>query len=97
MSRIQAAPKALTPRDVAERWQCSERHIRNVLRDGKLRYFKLGGKLVRIPLEAVEEFEQCPNFVSSSIEENSPLNGTKMAADSAARSARLTARRPRVS
>jgi excisionase family DNA binding protein len=80
----------MTPRDVAKRWQCSERHVRNVLRKGTLRYFKLGEKLVRIPVEAVEEYEKCQSSALSSTEENLRLNGMKKAADSAARSARMT-------
>lgn len=76
--------QAYTPREIAERWQCSDRHVRNMINEGRLRSFKLGGKLVRIPLSAVEEYEQCPqNSGSSSIEENSPSNGTKEPAASA--------------
>ena len=90
-----AAPKAFTPRDVAERWQCSERHIRNVMKAGELRYFRLGGKLVRIPVEAVEEYEKCQSSDLSSIEESLPPNGMKAAADAAARLVRQTVRRPR--
>ena len=47
----------LRPSDVAERWQCSDRHVFALVRQGRLRAFRLGGKLIRIPLEAVEEFE----------------------------------------
>lgn len=39
---------AYTPRMLSERWECSERHIRNLIRDGKLRAFRLGEKLIRI-------------------------------------------------
>ena len=49
---------ALRPKDVAERWQCSERHIRNLIREGRLQFFRLGAKLIRIPPEAVEEYER---------------------------------------
>lgn len=50
---------AYSPRDLAARWQCSERHIRNLINRGELPYFQLGGKLVRITPDAVREFEQC--------------------------------------
>ncbi|MGB7090659.1 MAG: helix-turn-helix domain-containing protein [Methylovirgula sp.] len=51
--------RALRPREVAERWQCSERHIRNLIRAHALKSFRLGAKLIRIPEEAVEEYERC--------------------------------------
>jgi excisionase family DNA binding protein len=47
-----------TPRTLAARWLCSERHVRNLIRDGQLPFFRLGGKLLRIPAAAVEEFER---------------------------------------
>jgi excisionase family DNA binding protein len=52
------APTVFTPRMVAERWGCSEGHVRNLIRDNKLPVFRVGAKLVRIPLAAVEEFER---------------------------------------
>lgn len=52
--------RPLTPAMVAERWRCSERHVRNELERGRLRYFKLGQKLIRIPWDAVEEYEGRP-------------------------------------
>jgi excisionase family DNA binding protein len=84
--------RALRPREVAERWQCSERHVRNLLCGHRLKFFRLGAKLIRIPLEAVEEYERC-NLSSDSLDgaASSPSNGTtKQAADSAARLARIS-------
>ncbi|KAB1068863.1 helix-turn-helix domain-containing protein [Methylobacterium planeticum] len=52
------SPKVLTPALVAERWGCSERHVRNMANRGDLASFRLGGKLLRIPLSAVEALEQ---------------------------------------
>ena len=49
---------AWTPRQLAERWECSERHVRNLINRGELQFFRLGGKLVRIPHSGVEAFEQ---------------------------------------
>lgn len=50
--------RPLLPRQVAERWGCSERHVRNLIAAGQLRYFRLGGRLLRIPASAVEEYER---------------------------------------
>lgn len=50
-------PNALLPREVAERWGCSEQHVRNMVNRGDLAHYRLGGKLLRIPLSAVEDVE----------------------------------------
>lgn len=60
MSRVAFIPSAYTPAQVADRWQCSERHIRNMIASGELPAFRLGGKLLRIRAEDVETFE-CQN------------------------------------
>lgn len=52
------SPRNLTPRDLAARWQCSERHVRNLIASGELPAFRLGGKLLRIRMEDVEAFER---------------------------------------
>lgn len=69
------ATRAFTPRKLSERWECSERHVRNVIKQGRLRYFRLGEKLIRIPLEAVEEYEQCQNSGLSPTEASSRSSG----------------------
>lgn len=46
-----------TPETLARRWGCSAKHIRNMVASGALRSFRLGGKLLRIPVDAVEEVE----------------------------------------
>ncbi len=48
-----------SPAMLAHRWDCSERHVRNLVATGQLRAFRLGNKLLRIPGEAVEDFERC--------------------------------------
>lgn len=58
MTRTPEHSVAMTPRMVAERWECSERHVRNLLEQGLLPYFRLGGKLIRILREDVAEFER---------------------------------------
>ncbi|WP_412033236.1 excisionase family DNA-binding protein [Nitratireductor aquimarinus] len=50
-------PSVFTPRTLAERWECSERHVRNLIDKGELPVFRLGGKLLRIRRETVESYE----------------------------------------
>lgn len=64
-----------TPATLAQRWQCSEQHIRNMIEKGKLPYFKIGDKLLRIRREHVEALE-CQNGDLQSSEENSVSLGT---------------------
>lgn len=49
--------RPFTPRTLAERWHCSERHVRNMIERGDIASFRLGGKLLRIRLEDVERYE----------------------------------------
>jgi hypothetical protein len=51
-----------------------------MIRDGRLRSFKLGEKLVRVSVAAVEEYEQCQSSGLSNTEGNSPSNGTRTTA-----------------
>lgn len=53
-----------TPATLAAEWRCSARHVRNLIELGELRAFRLGGKLLRIPADAVEEFERRNDTVS---------------------------------
>ena len=55
----------LRPCDVAERWQCSEAHVRNLYRRGELRGFRAGGKLLRFKVEDVEAYECGPTSAAS--------------------------------
>ncbi|MCS0462922.1 excisionase family DNA-binding protein [Rhizobium favelukesii] len=50
--------RPFTPKSLAERWLCSERHVRNMLAAGQLPYFRLGGKLIRIKWADVDHFER---------------------------------------
>lgn len=50
-------PPPHTPETLAERWQCSAQHVRNLFRRGELRGFRIG-TMIRIPQDAVEEFEK---------------------------------------
>jgi excisionase family DNA binding protein len=77
MSRVAFIPSAYTPAQDADRWQCSERHVRNIVSSGELPAFRLGGKLLRIRAEDVEAFE-CQNGGSQDCGESSASHGTKL-------------------
>jgi excisionase family DNA binding protein len=49
-------PRVFTPKTLAERWHCSDRHVRNLINKGELPAFRLG-KLVRILVDDVQKFE----------------------------------------
>lgn len=51
MTEDQTLPPVMTPKTLAKAWNCSERHIRNLIDRGQLKSFKLGGKLIRIRSE----------------------------------------------
>lgn len=48
--------KPFTPRTLADHWECSEQHIRDLIKGGKLRSFRIGG-LIRISVCEVERVE----------------------------------------
>jgi excisionase family DNA binding protein len=50
--------RPLTPESLAERWQCTPAHVRNLCRRGDLPHFRIG-KEYRIPLHVVEGIERC--------------------------------------
>ncbi|MGY2048855.1 helix-turn-helix domain-containing protein [Methylobacterium sp. JK268] len=58
-------PRPLTPEQVAERWDCSANHVRNLIRRGELRAFRVGSRLLRVPPDAVLEFERCQETTGS--------------------------------
>lgn len=43
---------------VAERWGTSDTFVYDQIKAGKLRAFKLGGKLIRVPFDAVDDYEE---------------------------------------
>lgn len=67
--------EVFTPATLAKRWDCSERHIRNLISKGQLGHFKLGGKLMRIRESDVEKFE-CQIGELPASEANSASPGT---------------------
>ena len=66
MSAVFAVPPPFTIDSLAERWGCSANQVRNQIRAGEIRTFKIGA-LVRIPAAEVERVE-CLNTVSSDSE-----------------------------
>src|SRR5438874_1829945 len=55
---MMAAPgRPYTVRTLAERWECSESHVYNLIQRGELAAKRLG-KLIRIPAAAVARFEE---------------------------------------
>jgi excisionase family DNA binding protein len=50
-------PTVYSPATLAKRWECSENTIRNLIRRGELPHFRLGGKLFRIRVKDVEDYE----------------------------------------
>lgn len=82
--------RPLTIPDVAERWQISEKSVRKFINENRLRHFRLGGRLIRIPVEAVEEYE-CRNMSLADTGESSASSGTTTAGgDTALRLVRAT-------
>ena len=49
--------KAYSPAALADRWDCSEQKVRNMIASGSLPAFRLDGKLWRIRAKDVEDFE----------------------------------------
>src|SRR5262245_65158998 len=94
-----SASRPYTPETLAAEWQCSPRHIRNLVNSGKLGAFRLGGRLLRIPQSAVEAY-LCQSIVlvgsgagSSSASMTPPEIGKTVTALTPERRARLNAKR----
>ncbi|WP_110365780.1 helix-turn-helix domain-containing protein [Tritonibacter mobilis] len=49
-------PKPFTPDQLGERWGCSGETVRQLVKRGELRGFRIG-RMIRIPQKEVEEFE----------------------------------------
>lgn len=56
-SKSPGMPNVFSPATLAQRWLCSEKHIRNMIENGQLEHFHLGGKLLRISVDEVERVE----------------------------------------
>ncbi len=51
-------PLAYTVASLAERWGTSDTFVYDQIKAGRLRAFRLGGKLIRIRPDAVDEYEK---------------------------------------
>lgn len=56
--------RPMTPEQVADLWGCSANHVRNLIHRRELRAFRLGPRLLRIPPDALAEFEKCQTIES---------------------------------
>lgn len=65
-----------TPETLAERWKCSAKHVRDLIKEGELAAFRLGGMLLRIRAQTVEEYE-CRNGASPDCAEGSRSRSSK--------------------
>lgn len=63
--------QALSVRELAERWGCSEQQVRVLLRTDRLPFFRLGNRMTRISVQIIEEFERGQSTVLSPIDQNS--------------------------
>ncbi len=80
-----ANAKPYSPDDLAERWNVTGKHIRDLCHKGTLSFFKVG-KLYRIPASVVEAYEQGGEWTTGSkstqdIGQSSGTTGRKPDAD----------------
>lgn len=75
-----------TPDSLAERWQCSAETVRQMIKRGELRAFRVG-VMYRVPVDAVEEYE-CRTLPSGDFAAVSALSGAMPAASGTAISLR---------
>lgn len=92
MNDTPALPPIMTPRTVAEHWQCSERHVRNLIASGLLPHFRIGAKLIRIRGEDVAEFERQASLKPEPIPEKTIAKPLENRALTRVRLARLRGR-----
>ena len=50
--------RSLSLSELAARWQCSERTVRTLVRAKILQSFPVSGKLILIPMETIEAYEE---------------------------------------
>ncbi|AWN38912.1 hypothetical protein DK427_08290 [Methylobacterium radiodurans] len=84
-----------TPKEVADRWKCSAAHVRKMIDNGELPAFRAGGKLLRVPESALQEYERCQNTSSSVSVEAGPSPSIKEGSASAVASLNAAMRRER--
>jgi len=69
------APRPVTPDMLADRWGCSAETVRQMVRRGELRGFRVG-RMIRIPWDAVQEVEQCQTSQSEGCEGDTAFTGS---------------------
>ncbi|MCV0413478.1 MAG: helix-turn-helix domain-containing protein [Brevundimonas sp.] len=84
-----SGPYAYTPETLARVWDVSSATVRNLVREGQIRAFRIG-RQIRIRPEAVTEYEerQCQSGGSSSIGASTPPSEASTDRRSDSRSAR---------
>ena len=80
--------KPYSTQTLAERWGCHPRTVRELIRKGELRPFRIGA-LVRIPAEEVERYE-CAIESRATVAAMRSSGTTKAERDTAARLARIS-------
>ena len=89
------ADRPFSPKQLAERWGCTVQHVHNLIRKEKLRSFRIGEKLLRIPSEEVRRWEalqQTTSLESSTDGESSPKGKGRTIEDAAFASSRFALR-----
>ncbi len=84
-----------TPDEVAKRWKCSAAHVRNLITNGELEAFRLGGKLLRIKGSAIEDYERCHSTSCNGSVEGGPRLPKKAESELAAKDLRAAMRQAR--
>lgn len=77
---------------LAERWGCTEGHVRNLIRRHELRCFRLGDKLIRILAEDVERYERGETPVAANQLKSVAAETSAIHVNNAIRDARLVAK-----
>lgn len=77
---------------LAEKWGCGTDTVRSLIKSGDLPAFKVGGKLLRVRAEEVEQYECRQITPSNDTETPSRSSGTKEEDDAAIRLARIIER-----
>lgn len=78
-SSVQSDDRPYTPRTLAERWGCSEQHIRQMTTRGDLRSFRVGKKLIRIAAPEVARIEALAMSVAPLKTENEAAQSAELA------------------
>jgi len=80
---------------LADYWGCGTDTVYSLIHSGDLSAFRLGGRLLRIRHDAVEDFECRRNIACNDTAENSPSSGTATDDATDIRLERLIERRPK--